>query len=124
MSLLPGLRCLVSGKRSLLSFAFTIAFIALAPPTPVSAQTAGTLRGKVADPTGALIPGAAVTLTEDQTVLHVQSGNDGAYIFKAVPPGSCTVEVDAPGFAHFSKGDIAIELIACWTWGKLHAENC
>ena len=62
-------------------------------PIPSAAQSTGSLRGQVLDPSGAVVPGASVTLTQGSTVLTVQSGNDGVYVFKAVPPGSYTLTV-------------------------------
>ena len=72
------------------------------------AQSATTLRGQIFDPSGAVVPGATVTLTQGPTVLTVQSGADGVYIFKTPPPGSYTLAVAVPGFAPFSKTDVII----------------
>jgi hypothetical protein len=77
-------------------------------PSRVAAQSAGSLRGQVLDPSGAVVPGAAVTLTQGPTVLSVQSGNDGVYVFKTVPAGSYTLTVAAKGFALFSKTSVVI----------------
>ena len=60
------------------------------------------------DPSGAVVPGASVTLTQGTTVLSVQSGNDGVYLFKAVPPGSYTITVQVSGFATFTKEGIVV----------------
>jgi hypothetical protein len=108
MSLLPGLRGSVSKRISLLLIALSFALTSLALPFCAVAQSAGSLRGRVTDPTGALIPGATVSLTAGATALHVQSASDGTYIFKTVPPGSYTLEADAPGFAHFTKAKVVL----------------
>ncbi len=82
--------------------------IAFACRIPLAAQSTGSLRGQVLDPSGAVVPQASVTLTQGPTVLSVQSGNDGVFAFKAVPPGSYTLEARATGFATFSKTGIVI----------------
>ena len=84
------------------------ALTVLASHSSAVAQSTGTLRGRVVDPSGALIPGATITLSEGPAIIHVQSGSDGTYLFKAVPSGSYTLQVDAQGFAHFSKSDVII----------------
>jgi hypothetical protein len=64
------------------------------------AQSPGELRGVVADPTGALIPGVTVTLSKaGRKVLQTQTGRDGSYAFRPPAPGRYTIAVDAEGFA-------------------------
>ena len=64
----------------------------------------GTLRGTVADPTGAVIPGATVTLTPaGGKAAIVQSQNDGTYVFQNVHPGTYSETVTMKGFASFVK---------------------
>jgi hypothetical protein len=82
--------------------------IAFAFRTPVAAQSTGSLRGQVLDPSGAVVPQASVTLTQGATVFSVESGNDGVFAFKAVPPGSYTLSARANGFATFSKPGILV----------------
>jgi hypothetical protein len=82
--------------------------IAFACGIPLAAQSTGSLRGQVLDPSGAVVPQASVTVTQGSTVLSVQSGNDGVFAFKAVPPGSYTLDARANGFATFSKTGIVV----------------
>src|SRR6476646_5372838 len=58
------------------------------------------LSGTVRDNTGAVVPGAAVTLTHEQTgVIYKQRTTDsGLYSFPALPVGSYTVTVEVQGF--------------------------
>jgi hypothetical protein len=68
---------------------------------PVSAQSDnGRVTGTVSDPTGAIIPGAAVTLTNTQTgaVSTQTSSGDGTFNFPAVPRGSYKIDVAHDGF--------------------------
>ena len=63
---------------------------------PLCAQTA-TLRGQVTDETGAVVPGAKVTLTGPPASPKVTtSGSDGSYSFAGLAPGSYTVRAAAP----------------------------
>ena len=58
----------------------------------------GTISGTVKDDTGGIIPGATVTLaTQNGTVQTVQSGSDGTYTFRNVPPGTYTVSASYSG---------------------------
>ncbi len=67
------------------------------------------LRGHVADQTGAVIPGATITLRPGTGApLTTQSSGDGAYIFHGVPAGTYTMTVDAPGFASYSKPELVL----------------
>src|ERR1035437_464413 len=60
------------------------------------AQTA-TLRGQVTDESGAVIPGAKVTLNgRSGAVKSAVADNNGSYTFAGVPPGDYTVQASAP----------------------------
>jgi hypothetical protein len=70
------------------------------------AQTdTGRVTGIVTDSTGALLPGAAVTLTNTATgiVQTATSGSDGNYTFAAVTRGNYTVAATATGFETVSQ---------------------
>jgi hypothetical protein len=101
MNVFPGRLLLEKAVLLLLALALTF-------PSMLVAQSGGSLRGQVSDPSGAVVPGAAVTLTQGSVVLNGQSGNDGVFLFKAVPSGSYTLTVQANGFATFSKPGIVI----------------
>jgi hypothetical protein len=103
LSFFPEIRRFLLRTSPLLLFV-----LALACPSKSLAQSGGSLRGQVLDPSGAVVPKAMVTLSQGSTVLNAQSGNDGAYSFKNVPPGSYTLSVQAGGFAIFTKPDVAI----------------
>jgi hypothetical protein len=65
-------------------------------------QSAGTgaLTGTVTDPSGAVIPGVAVTVTNKDTnqARTTNTGNDGAYKFTLLTPGDYRVRFMASGF--------------------------
>lgn len=71
---------------------------------------AATVRGTISDPTGALIPGAAVNLTTaaGAEVTSSVSDSSGAYVFPNVAPGSYAVHAQFSGFAPVSVPAFAV----------------
>src|SRR5262245_3385379 len=63
------------------------------------AQTV-TLEGRVTDSLGGTINGAVVTLNSPATAppRTTRTGADGTFSFAAVPAGSASLKVEAPGF--------------------------
>src|ERR1700739_1299498 len=79
-----------------------VLLLAVLPLSLCPAQTATTsLRGAVHDPTGAVIPGAVVTITRPDTGFTAKSVSDahGAYVFEQIPPGVYTIQTSVTGFA-------------------------
>jgi hypothetical protein len=64
---------------------------------PVLAQTA-TLRGQVTDESGAVVPGATVTLAGPAGLSKTTTAavNDGSYSFTDLPSGGYTIQASAP----------------------------
>jgi hypothetical protein len=63
---------------------------------PIFAQTAA-LRGVVSDESGALVPGAKVTVNGPSgMVKSTETAADGSYAFSGLPPGSYTINASAP----------------------------
>ena len=89
-----------------------------ASSVPVNAQgpqnvqaTSGpvVLTGGVADPDGAEIPGATVTLTPVKgKAFTVQSGSDGTFAFRGVPSGTYALTITMQGFASFVRQGVRI----------------
>jgi len=68
-----------------------------------------TVKGTIADTTGAVIPGATVTLTSGSgKATIVQSQSDGTYTFTGVRPGTYSETVTMLGFASFVKLNLRI----------------
>ena len=65
-----------------------------------AAQTTGAIEGEVKDSSGALLPGARVSVTNTGTNATRNSTTDGAglYNFTALSPGGYTVRVEGAGF--------------------------
>lgn len=71
--------------------------------------SAGSISGRVLDPSGAVIPNARVRLTSVQgTTRSVSSDAQGRYALRQVTPGSYSVVAQAPGFAAFRKHGVQI----------------
>jgi hypothetical protein len=79
-------------------------------PVEVDPVTHGSVRGTVADNTGAPVANAAVALTGNgQTDRTTNSGADGAYTFANVPAGTYTLAVTPPaGFAIGAAGTASV----------------
>jgi hypothetical protein len=78
----------------------------LSVATLASAQTATTsLRGTVKDPSGALVPGASVTLVNKAIgkTYSAVSNSDGYYAFQQIQPARYVITVAAAGFSNQTK---------------------
>jgi hypothetical protein len=85
-----------SGLRLWVLIICTVAIFAAS--TSAQAPT-GRLQGTIIDPTGAVIPGADITLKNSSgLVVAVKSGGVGEYEFRNLAPGHYTVSVNANGF--------------------------
>ena len=76
--------------------------ISIAPGALGQTATTGDLKGTVRDISGAFIPNAEVTVTNQSTGEHrsVKSGSDGSYTVPLLQPGIYSVEVAPVGFEH------------------------
>ncbi len=75
-------------------------------------ETRGRVQGSVRDPSGAVVAGAAVTLTNGDTGLTAaKSTNEtGHYLFDMVVPGHYTINVAAAGFKSFVQKNVLVEV--------------
>jgi hypothetical protein len=66
-------------------------------------ETRATLTGRVSDPSGAIIPGAQITITDSGTgtVTHAVANHAGVYNVPFLDPGTYTIAVSAPNFENF-----------------------
>src|SRR5262245_53583200 len=83
-------------QRSILS-ALVVAVLGAAP---FAQQTTATVTGTVTDPTGALVPGVTITVTNLATngVRETKSDETGSYTLPFLPAGEYSVTAVAPGF--------------------------
>jgi len=69
-----------------------------------------TITGTVTDPSGAVIAGASIGITDQDTGVRAQTETDssGTYVRPALKPGNYTVEVEAAGFRKAIQRDILL----------------
>ena len=72
-------------------------------PGAVAQQSTGTVKGTLADDSGAVIPAASVSLVGGGGTRSAQTQADGSYTFAGVAPGQYTLNVNFPGFTPVSK---------------------
>jgi len=72
----------------------------------------GTLSGEITDSSGAIVPGAKVTLVDQQKGYHsaTRSDNSGRYVFTAIPPGLYSVSAEVQGFEKTVRTNITVSV--------------
>lgn len=91
----------------------TILALATALSTPTWAQQyTGSITGTVTDPSGAVIPDAQVKVTDEQKGYLFTAATDsvGRYLFRALPPGTYRVSVEARGFTTQDQSGIKLDV--------------
>ncbi len=77
-------------------------------PAP-SPTAAGTLRGQVTDPSGAVVPNATVAIVvSGRQTQSATTNRSGGYEIGNLAPGKYTVTANAQGFAIFVQTDVAV----------------
>jgi hypothetical protein len=98
----------IRARKHLLLFSVLLGVI-LALPVVANAQlTTADVLGTVTDTTGAVVPNANVTLTNQRTneTRNTQSNGGGQYAFTLLQPGNYSVRVEAQGFTTFTSNVI------------------
>jgi hypothetical protein len=74
--------------------------------------SSGNIKGRVTDPTGAVIAGAAVVLTNIETGIERNGATDGLgeFRFFVLPPGSYELRMTSPGFATLTRRPIQVTI--------------
>jgi hypothetical protein len=80
--------------------AFSITFCSVLAAVCVAQETRGTILGRITDPSGALIAGAAVRATNPATGVTVttRSNEVGNYVLPYLLTGAYTIQSEASGF--------------------------
>ena len=89
------------------------AVILLGASQPALAQSdRGTITGTVTDPTGAVVPNAAVTLNNPSTAAKYQTVTTatGNYTLPSLPVGRYNLTVAAPGFSQYIQEGIDVDV--------------
>jgi hypothetical protein len=100
----------MAGRR----LAIFLCAVVLLWATNADSQIAGTgnIQGTIVDPSGAVIPNAAVTVTDTSTrVKHVtQSDKAGVYVFPGLPIGTYNLGITVKGFSSYEQTGIVLEV--------------
>ncbi|MGA7521203.1 MAG: TonB-dependent receptor [Acidobacteriaceae bacterium] len=96
------------------SLAFLALLLLLFPGTPTAFAQAGRggISGTISDPTGAIVPGAKVTLLNSATgvSLHAVSSAAGLYAFISLNPGAYQVTVSQSGFTTAQRENVTVSV--------------
>lgn len=101
------------GARRLFFLAVFWTVILCAIATPSTAQvTTGTIEGRVTDASGAVVPGARVTITNPAQGLArtAITGEDGGYAVPQLPPGTYEISVEKEGFQRAVLSDAKLQV--------------
>ncbi len=102
----------ISVSHIVLAF-FVVAALVLLSVRPAAAQQATALiNGTVKDPSGAVVSGAKVTLTNaaTNTARTATTNKDGLYLFSSVPIGTYQLEVEQSGFDKYLQKGITLQI--------------
>ena len=87
-------------------------FVLLSPSLVLAQQEAATMTGEVRDPSGAVVPGAVVIITNVGTNISVTTvTNDrGSYTMPGLRPGEYSVTAEAPGFGKTVRSGLTLQV--------------
>src|SRR5262245_49799110 len=88
-----------------------LCFTALSLIFAVTHASGGTIEGRVTDPKGAVVVGAAITVTDPLNNQTFTAATDqaGRYKIAGLPPGTYSLTISAPGFSDGHRDGIKIE---------------
>lgn len=102
----------LAARRVLFAAALAVALLLPVAAIRATAQNAeGKVSGTVHDPSGAVVPGAHVTLINMETQHSIvgHTGEDGAFEFPAIPAGRYRLEITKEGFAIAKSADLELK---------------
>lgn len=90
----------------------TLAVLLLSLTGTIWAGVTASISGTVTDPTGAVIPGAAVTAHNTETGIDsvTQTNSQGYYSFPALPTGKYEVTIKAAGFQEYRETGLVLDV--------------
>src|SRR5260370_24663942 len=99
----------------LLAFRLAVLIVlawAMRAPARAQGETTSAIAGSVADPTGAAIPGASVTVTNVETGLKrsVKTDDSGRFSFPQLKPGMYSVKAEADRFESQQNNNVSARL--------------
>src|SRR5688500_5260187 len=92
--------------------ALALVLVVAPAPRAYSQAVSATILGTVTDPTGAVVPQAQVTVTEEQTGIarHAATNDEGLFSFPYLGPGTYRVEVERTGFKKSIRGSVVLNV--------------
>ncbi len=95
--------------RKLLFASFAV-LLTLGAASRAFAQSTGSIRGTVTDPSGAAIANAAVTVTDNGTGLSrdTKTNESGIFVYPDLPIGTYTLKISASGFKTENRPDLTL----------------
>src|SRR5213593_3054327 len=89
-----------------------VLFVLLLGTVSVLAQTQAVISGVIRDGSGAVIPGATITVTNPATnfVRSAVSNEAGVYSFPSLQPGRYNIKVELPGFRTITQNDVELQI--------------
>lgn len=99
-------------SRDFSKILFGLQFVLLSAPLVFCQDPTGVVEGQVADPSGASVPEAAVTISNTSTgfAARQQASGSGSFRFSYLPVGSYRLHVSAKGFTAFDATDIRVDV--------------
>src|SRR5881296_892251 len=97
-------------QRALCGLFISLLTFAIAATTAGAQVTTADIVGKVTDTTGAVVPGAQVTVTNLGTNITrpVVSNETGDYVVNLLPVGRYSVRIEVPGFKVFTVAELTL----------------
>jgi outer membrane receptor protein involved in Fe transport len=99
-------------RRPLLPWLSTLLLVFAGTP-PAAAQVTGSIAGLVKDASGAILPGATITVTGaslQRDKVTATSGDDGAYRVPLLRPGIYTITVELDGFKPLTRENVEVAI--------------
>src|SRR5262245_35037209 len=95
-----------------LSNLVVLMFLLVMPGALLHAQDRGTITGQVADASGAVLPGAKVTLTNPSNgqITTVETNSEGTYTFLSLTAGQYYVTVEKEGFRKAQAPNVIVQV--------------
>src|SRR5712671_2971645 len=87
-------------KQAGLALALSALCLLLAASALPQGIATGSISGTVADPSGAVVPGAKVTATSNatNTPTTATTSGEGFFALRSLPPGTYKISIEAPNF--------------------------
>src|SRR5229473_1203125 len=97
--------------RKLRAMVLVLSFAFVALPFVVVHGAGGSIEGRVTDPKGAVVSGAAVTVTDPATnqTRSAVTNDQGRYKIEGLIAGTYTVTISAKGFANARREDVKVD---------------